>query len=99
MHPSHILNWSRSVYIFPWQQLELTRRACPFDVGSGLSSGLTALGCVCTVLCRNPLGLKKKKERVEAYECGDVLVQCENIASWSVNVCGAAEATKEQAGK
>ena len=68
-------------------------------MGSGLSSGLTALGCVCTVLCRNPLGLKKKKERVEAYECGDVLVQCENIASWSVNVCGDAEAPEEQAGK
>ena len=32
-------------------------------------------------------------------ECSDVLVECEQLAGESVNVCGAAEVPKEQAGK
>jgi len=42
---------------------------------------------------------KKRKELIKHTECSDVLLQCEQLAGGSVNVCGAAEAPKEQAGK
>jgi len=45
--------------------------------------------------------LKKKgwKELIKPIECSDVLVQCQQLAAVSLNVCGAAEAPEEQAGK
>jgi len=41
------------------------------------------------------------KKLIKPIECGesDVLVECEQLAGVSVNVCGAAEAPEEQAGK
>ena len=44
---------------------------------------------------------KQKPERVDkAYtECSDVQVQCEQVAGVSMNVCQAAEAPEEKAGK
>jgi len=42
---------------------------------------------------------KKRKELIKPIECSDVLVQCQYLAAVSVNVCGAAEAPEEQAGK
>ena len=42
---------------------------------------------------------KKRKELIKPIECIDVLVECEQLAGVSVNVCGAAEASEEQAGK
>jgi len=70
-----------------------------------LSSGLVVLWCGCVVFWRNPLRLKKErnkkkkwKEFIKPIECSDVVVECEYLAGVSVNVCGAAEAPKEQAG-
>ena len=42
---------------------------------------------------------KKRKELMKPIECSDVLVPCQQLAVVSVNVCGAAEAPEEQAGK
>jgi len=57
----------------------------------------------CSTL-KNPLGLKKegkkkRKELIKPIECSDVLVENEWLPGVSVNVCGAAEAPEEQAGK
>ena len=42
---------------------------------------------------------KKRKELIKPIECSDVLIQCQWLAAVSVNVCEAAEAPEEQAGK
>ena len=41
----------------------------------------------------------KKTDLIKLIQCSDVLVQCQQLAAVSVNVCGAAEAPEEQAGK
>ena len=41
----------------------------------------------------------KQKELMKPTECSGVLVECEEVAGVSVNVCGVAEAPEEQAGK
>ena len=71
---------------------------------AALSSDLAVLGCGHMVYWRNPLGLKKKKRKkkevlMKHIEYGDVLVECEQLAGESVNVCGTAEVSDEQAGK
>ena len=53
---------------------------------------------------KNPFRTLKKKEEklkelIKPIECSHVLVQCQQLAAVSVNVCGAAEAPEEQAGK
>ena len=40
-----------------------------------------------------------RKEFIKHTQCSHVLVECEYLAGMSVNVCGAAEVPKEQAGK
>ena len=42
--------------------------------------------------------LKNRKEFIKPTECSGVLVECEELAGGSANVCGAAEAPKD-AGK
>ena len=42
---------------------------------------------------------RNRKELIKHIECSNVLVECELLAGVNVNVCGAAEAPKEQAGK
>ena len=41
----------------------------------------------------------KRKESIKSIECRDELVDCEQLAGVSVNVCGAAEAPEEQGWK
>ena len=72
-----------------------------------LSSGLAVLWCFDVAVRyfeESFQDLKKKtkkkgKELIKPIERSDVLVQCQQLAAVSVNVCGAAEAPEEQAGK
>ena len=92
----------------PYSELELliclhfpmaasrTRRACHFDVASGLFKWPGSVLMWLHGTLKNPFG---RKEFIKPIECSDVLVQCQWLAAVSVNVCGAAEVPEEQVGK
>ena len=51
------------------------------------------------MLHTRPAGKKKRKELINHIECRDVLVECKKLVAVNRNVCGAAEAPEQQAGK